>query len=106
MKRAPTAFAVFFIAVTLAWGLLLFLPQDVEPAAVTEPAPSAWDARMIELDGEALDLAYRTQIANLFQVWMKDEHDQPKRAVNGARQARHAYIAVRTEIDRRAGESK
>jgi hypothetical protein len=32
---------------------------------------------------------------------MKDDHGQPARMVNGARQARHAYIAVMQEIEKR-----
>ncbi|HEY7415727.1 MAG TPA: hypothetical protein VH593_11085 [Ktedonobacteraceae bacterium] len=69
--------------------------------AVPEPRPSKWDARMLFLDREALDEAYKDRLVHVFAVWMKDDTDQPRRAINGARQARHAYIEVITEIEKR-----
>jgi hypothetical protein len=66
-----------------------------------EPPPSKWDARMLALDREALDEAYKDRLVHVFAVWMRDDTGQPGRAINGARQARHAYIEVMRAIEMR-----
>jgi hypothetical protein len=76
-------------------------PVEVAAQVHPEPPASPWDARMLALDHEALDSAYRAQLTHLFAVWMKDDAGQPRRAINGARQARHAYIEVMKEITKR-----
>lgn len=60
--------------------------QTLQPATL-----SKYEKRMVELDRAAIDSAYSNQITHLFQTWMKDEQDQPRRALNGAKQARSAY---------------
>ena len=92
--------AVVAIIATLIAVALLVLVSDPSSEAPSEDAK--FDAHIIQLDREAIDQAYRDQIMHLFQVWMKDEHDQPRRAIVGARQARRAYIGAMTEIDKRA----
>src|SRR5499427_8390355 len=49
-------------------------PSMVAPEVVPS---SKWDERMIELDLEALDEAYRDTISKLFAVWMRDPTGQP-----------------------------
>jgi hypothetical protein len=71
---------------------------------VAEPPTSQWDGDILKLDREALDEAYRDQLSRLFSVWMKDEAGQPRRMINGARQARHAYIEVMRAIEAREHE--
>lgn len=44
---------------------------------------------------EAIDDALKDQIMHLFETWMKDARDQPRRATIGARQAIRAYIGSR-----------
>jgi hypothetical protein len=72
-----------------------------EPFKQEPFTPSPYDARLIALDREALDAAYRQQLAFLFTTWMKDEHGQPQRAQTGAARARRAYVAVMKEIEER-----
>ena len=70
-----------------------------------EVVPSSkWDERMIELDLEALDEAYRDTISKLFAVWMRDPTGQPTRAIVGAQAARRAYILVRQGLEKREAE--
>jgi hypothetical protein len=66
--------------------------------------PSPWDSFMLQLDKEALADAYRDQLKHVFSVWMRDDSDQPRRAINGANQARRAYILVRQAIEKREKE--
>jgi hypothetical protein len=88
---ALAAFGYF----TGRWG------DDAE--AQTVP-PSKYDIRLLELDREAIEEAYKNQIMHLFETWMKDERGQPQRAVTGARQAQRAYIGAMIEIEKREGK--
>jgi hypothetical protein len=65
------------------------------------PPISKYEEHLLKLDREAADQAYRDQIMHLFQTWMKDERDQPVRALAGARQARLAYERVVDAIEER-----
>jgi hypothetical protein len=91
----------FLLAAIIAWAVwALWISARGEPRP--EPfQPSPYDAKLIALDKQALDEAYRTQLAKLFGVWMGDEHNQPQRAMTGAARARRAYIAVMREIEER-----
>jgi len=44
---------------------------------------------------ESLDIAFKERINHLFSVWMRDDADQPKRFLNGARIALRGYIQGR-----------
>jgi hypothetical protein len=44
---------------------------------------------------KAIDQAYENQIGRLFEVWMKDSHEQPKRAINGTQIAISAHMRAR-----------
>jgi hypothetical protein len=48
---------------------------------------------------DALDQALKNQIMHLFEIWMKDDRDQPQRAANGVRQAIQAYQQAIAAID-------
>jgi hypothetical protein len=63
------------------------------------PQTSPFDRRIIDLEREAIDEAFRQQITHLFFTWMKDDSGQPERALKGTRQARKAYISAMTAID-------
>ena len=97
VDRHPVWFAILIAVLVTLPALYSALGEPHIP----EPPPSKHDARMFELDREAVDEAYRQQLTHLFLVWMKDGSGQPDRAVTGARKARHAYIAVLNEIERR-----
>jgi hypothetical protein len=88
----------FLLAAIIAWALWMSARGEPRPEP---PAPSPYDRRLIALDREALDAAYRNQLAKLFGVWMGDERNQPQRAMAGAARARRAYIAVKREIEER-----
>jgi hypothetical protein len=79
--------------------------------AANEPSPSLppyvvskYEAELLKLERAAIEDAFRAKITQLWQVWMSDDHGQPARAVNGAAQARKAYITSMTEIDRRESD--
>lgn len=47
--------------------------------------------RIRELTLQGLDDAMRQRSEHLFETWMADDRDQPKRAQNGIQKAAHAY---------------
>src|SRR5262245_31356921 len=81
-----------------------------EPASTLPPKgtfvgkPSPYDDRILQLDLEAIDEAYRKQVELLFSVWMKDDKGQPQRATQGIQQARRAYLLSREALEKRARE--
>jgi hypothetical protein len=48
---------------------------------------------------KAIDQAYENQIERLFEVWMKDSHEQPKRAINGTQIAISAHTRARNNAN-------
>lgn len=68
--------------------------------------PSEHDARLVALDKEAVEAAYRDHVQRMYSGWMKDDAGQPTRALTGVRQAQRAYIASMDAIKRREQELK
>lgn len=80
-------------------------PEAYGLMSAEEPlTASKYDARIIELDRQAADNAYREHIEKLFAVWMRDDTGQPARAAAGAHHGRKAYIDVQKAIDKREKE--
>jgi hypothetical protein len=92
------------VATLVALVIILMLVAANE---LPQPAPpplyviSPYEGRLLELERAAIDDAFRQKITQLWTVWMSDDKGQPARAVNGASQARKAYIASMQEIDKR-----
>lgn len=72
--------------------------QDLDDAFI---APPQYESRLIELDRQAIEHAYIQQVVFLFQQWMKDDTDQPRRAIRGINHAKDAYIRGLREVERR-----
>lgn len=62
---------------------------------------SKYEKHFIDLDRVAIADAYKEQIHHLFLTWAKDDSQQPKRAVVGAKQARSMYERSMAAIDER-----
>jgi hypothetical protein len=99
LHRALTAFAIVVIVLILL-AVLDWLSAGLG-SAVSAPAPSKFDKELIGLDKDAIRQAYHEQVVRLFAVWMKDETDQPRRALNGINQARRAYIESMTVLEQK-----
>lgn len=93
---------VIVLVLLFALALVGYLTGGWEAQAESEPPPSKYDERLIALDREAVEGAYKAHIQNLYQVWMKagDEH-AAQRAATGARKGRKAFIDAMTAIDHR-----
>ena len=98
---------IIFAIAFIGWinGGWYMTSEDYLVASADEPlTASKYDDRIIELDHQAADNAYRDQIEHLFAIWMKDETGQPERAHRGATQARKAYINVKKAIEKRESD--
>jgi hypothetical protein len=64
-------------------------------------APTPYDARLLELDRQAIETAYQDKVQHLFEIWLQDPTGQPQRALVGVASARKAYIGAMTAIELR-----
>ena len=71
--------------------------------------PERFEERLLKLDRDAIEEAYKRHIIRLFDVWTTDYSPgghQPPRAVKGANNARGVYIETMIAIERREQELK
>ena len=93
MKRLLPAALVILI------GLATLLPFLSGESRVAEACVDVTDrerTRILALD--AVDDAFKLQIAHLFDYWIKDSTDQPKRARAGTQNAITARVRARDYI--------
>jgi len=81
--------------------ILLFVAANDQPQQIPPYVVTKYEAELLKLEREAINDAFRAKITQLWTVWMSDDRGQPARAVAGATQARKAFVASMTEIDRR-----
>jgi hypothetical protein len=87
--------------------VLMLVAAGEQPLSPPPPyVVTKYEGKLLELEREAINDAFRAKITQLWAVWMSDERGQPARAINGAAQARKAFIASMQEIDRREEENK
>ena len=104
-QRVLLAIAIVIAVLLLLFGISRLIGEDAAAQAIVIK-PTPWDARMIELDREALDEAYKDVITHLFEVFVRGDADQPGRTIIGGAKARRSYIQVREALDRRERELK
>jgi hypothetical protein len=82
-----------------------FASSEGAPAQPLPPLQrSQYDERLLVLDREAIEAAYREQVQHLFAIWMKDDTGQPVRVITGVRKAAKAYIESMDGAARREQE--
>jgi hypothetical protein len=99
----PLTIAFAFVAIVLALGYAVYAEMSAQ-AIDTYVTPPHHEARLIELDREAIEAAYRQHVQSVFATWMKDDTGQPGRAVRGVRIARKAYVDSMINIEERAAK--
>jgi len=95
---------VIVLIILFAMAIFGWMGGSWDEAPAQELQASKFDGRLIGLDKQALDEAYKERVRHLFEVWMKDESGQPGRAIVGVRQARRAYIEAMTKVEEREGK--
>jgi hypothetical protein len=91
---------IIIIVILLLLAALGYLTGRWDEAGAQAITSSKWDGRMIELDKEALDDAYKAQLMLVWKNWLLDG-GQPTRHAVGFAKARNGYIASMTEIEKR-----
>ena len=101
-RVALTVAIVLVILFALALSGYLSGRWDEAGAAAIEASP--YDARIAELEREAIEAAFQEHVRKLYSVWMADPSnaEAPRRAGKGAANGRRAYIDAMTTIDQRA----
>jgi len=84
--------------------IILFVAANEQVPQVPPYVVTKYEAELLRLEREAINDAFRAKITQLWTVWMSDDRGQPARAVAGATQARKAFVASMTEIDRREND--
>jgi hypothetical protein len=105
--RVMITFAIV-LAILFALAVYGYMTGAWKVEAAPQPAYeiTKFEPRLLELEREAIENAFRQKITALWTVWMSDDAGQPARAVNGAVQARKAYIASMQRIEQREEEQK
>lgn len=101
------------IIASLAIGLLLTVLLVVtvllwdraaatyQPGVTLACVNSAEDRERLKgLAIQALDDAFRAQLEHLYEVWMRDSRDQPRRAQTGTSNAIAAWLAARQGVSK------
>lgn len=91
---------VICLVILFALALFGYLTGGWDDASA-QAAPSRWEARLIELDKQALEQAYVAQAAHVFGIWIKDGVGDSSRAARGFANARKGYDAARAAIEQR-----
>jgi hypothetical protein len=95
------------IAVMLIYILILHEAQSEmgEPPKASEPPKEQcidWkvqeDIRALTLLG--IDNGLKLQVQKLFEIWVRDPHEQPKRATAGMRSVINAYLRARQNAEK------
>lgn len=93
----------FSVAFLISSGGAQNIPAQAQNIPPQVP-PSEFDNRLVALDKEAIEAAYREHVQRMYAGWMKDDTGQPTRALTGVRGAQRAYISSMTAIKRREEE--
>jgi hypothetical protein len=95
--------ATIVMIVLLLIGAVGFLGGrwEVEGQELSPPI-SKYEARLAELELEALDDAFKKHMVRLYDIWVTDYTPHiPPRAIKGARNARDAYERYRLAVEKR-----
>jgi len=70
--------------------------QQHSDERMTICVPTAERERIREVVLAGIDRALRDHVVKLFDIWMKDEHMQPKRAIDGMEVGISAHVRARS----------
>jgi hypothetical protein len=95
---------VICLVILFALALFGYLTGGWDEADAAPFDASPYDARIAEIEREAVDAAFAEHVRKLYGVWMADPGnvEAPRRAGKGAQNGRRAYIDAMGAIDLRA----
>jgi hypothetical protein len=94
--RNPPSISVIVICVVLLMTTLAF----VTSSATVETEPCMDDEQRERVRGivlEGIEAGLKNQVQKVFEVWMKDPGDQPRRAKVGMHEGIDAYVRSRAD---------
>jgi hypothetical protein len=96
-EGAPLARLLVGVTTVLCTLMVVWLSELLE--ARSQVAEHCVDGeereRIRELSLEGIDLALKNHVAKLFDIWMKDDREQPRRAVTGMQAGISAHLRAR-----------
>ena len=94
MKQAHVwAIVALMIAILLAYVLITLTKDAPSAPAMCVDEKTREEIRALTLD--AIDTGFKAQVTHLFEIWLRDPAEQPKRAVVGMQSAISAYLRAR-----------
>jgi hypothetical protein len=93
---------VLTVAICILVLLILFALGNREETPAQEYVVTKYEERMIQLEREAIEEAFKKHIIRLYETWVTDYAPvEPPRAVKGAANARAAYFRSMERLDER-----
>jgi len=101
--------AIIVIAVLLLLALIGWCTGRWEDKAQAQSLvlilpPSKWDAKMLELDKQALDEAYVAKIKHIFDIYVREGLTSPEGPMKGHANAQRAYVEGQKALEAREKE--
>jgi hypothetical protein len=95
---------VICLVILFALALFGYLTGGWDNADAAPYEQSPYDARIIELEREAIEAAFQEHVRKLYSVWMAEpaNPESARRVGRGASNGRKAYIDAMGAIDLRA----
>lgn len=98
--RSCILIAILVLVLLFLW--LVFVLDEQEAAAAEPVQISKYEARILQLEQEALDEAFKKHLIRLYDIWVTDyTPEMPPRAIKGAHNARDAYERYMMAVERR-----
>lgn len=91
--RALAVATCIAVIVAVLWIALAVQVAAPQPIACMPDDEMRDKVRAIML--QALDEGFKAHIEKTFEVWMRDDRDQPRRATTGVRNGIRAYVGAR-----------
>jgi hypothetical protein len=89
------ALITLVIAIVLAY-ILITITKDVQSEAAYCLDDKTRD-ELRQLTLESIDISYKAHVSKLFEVWVRDPAEQPKRAKVGLQSGITAYLRARSD---------
>lgn len=86
------------LAIAILITMVLLLALERGNSTVDQACVDATERELIRANAlEGIDHGFDKQVSLLFEIWVKDPHDQPRRAKVGIQNAINAYVRARRD---------
>jgi hypothetical protein len=85
------------IAIVLAYVLVSVTDENVKSQSSSYCVDERTRSLVRDMAMDSFDTAFRKHVEHLFDIWVKDPAEQPKRASRGMQLAISAYVRARSD---------